>query len=143
MKETRMKSVITCLIVFVGATVFAPAYAQSGDDPIAALAQELNLTQAQKQQMRNTFFQFLQKQDQVPTPGQVAMENRAMLKDLITNPTFDQQKAQAFVGKVTAVMQQATLNRLQLRHDLYHQLDPQQQKQYLEIIQRRVAEMMQ
>ena len=137
-----MKSVMTCLI-FVGATALIPAYAQSGDDPLADLAQELNLTQAQKQRMRETFFQFLQKQDQVPTPGQVVLDNRSMLKDIISNPSFDKQKAQAFVGKVTAVIQEATINRLQLRHDLYHQLEPQQQKQYLEMVQASFAEMMQ
>lgn len=136
-----MKSLITCLI-FLGATVFAPAYAQSGD-PISALAEELNLTQAQKQQMRNTFFQFLQKQDQVPTPGQVVLKNRTVLENIITSPSFDKQKAQAFVGMVTAVIQEATVNRLQLRHDLYQQLTPQQQKQYLEIVQRNAAELMQ
>jgi Spy/CpxP family protein refolding chaperone len=137
-----MKSIITCLI-FVGATAFAPVYAQSGEDPLAELAQELNLTQAQKQRMRETFFQFLQKQDQVPAPGQIVLDNRAMLKDIITSPTFDKHKAEALIAKVTAVMQQATVNRLELRHDLYHQLDPQQQKQYLDIVQARVAEMMQ
>lgn len=137
-----MKSVITSLI-FIGATALAPAYAQSGDDPLAELAQELNLTQAQKQRMRETFFQFLQKQDQVPTPGQIVLDNRSMLKDIITSPSFDKQKAQAFVGKMTAVIQEATVNRLQLRHQLYHQLNPQQQKQYLDIVQSNVAEMMQ
>ena len=127
-------------LFLVGATLVVPAYAQSNaDDPLATLAQELNLTQAQRQSMREIFFQFLQKQDQVPAPGQVVMENRGLLKDVITTPTFDRAKAQAFAGKVTAVVQEATVNRLQLRHDLYQQLDPQQQQKFLEIVQKAFA----
>lgn len=137
-----MKSVIACL-VFVAAIASLPAHAQGGGDPISALAKELNLTQEQKAKMRETFFQFLQKQDQVPTPGQVVLENRGMLKDIITAPSFDQYKAKAFVEKLTAVIQKATVNRLELRHDLYHQLGSEQQKQYLEMVQSRVAELLQ
>jgi len=136
-----MKSVISFLIL-VSMIVCAPAYAQD-NDPVSTLAQELNLTDAQRQAMRQIFDEFVQKQDQVPLPGRVALQNRAMLKDIITSPEFDKNQAQNFVGKITAVITEATVNRLQLRHDLYQQLNAQQQEQYLGIVQERVAELMQ
>jgi len=140
-----MKKQVACLSGIVMATAMAisvSANAQSGQDPVAALAQELNLTQAQRSKMRDTFFQFLEKQDKVPLPGQVVMDNRGMLKEIITSASFDEKKARALVQKVTAVMENATVNRLQLRHDLYQQLTPQQQKQYLEIVQKNVAQLL-
>jgi len=140
-----MKKQVACLtgIVMAAAMVVTvPAHAQSGEDPIAALAQELNLTQAQRTKMRQTFMQFLEKQDSVPTPGQVVLDNRSMLKEVITTATFDDKKARAFVQKVTAVIENATVNRLQLRHDLYQQLTPEQQKQYMEIVQKNVAQLL-
>lgn len=121
--------------------VAGPAKAQSAsDDPIAALAQELKLTQAQKKQMRERFFQFLETQDQVPTPGQVVLDNRSTLREIITDAKFSDQKAQAFVQKVTAVIEKATVNRMHLRHDLYQMLTPEQQKQYLDIVQKAVEQ---
>ena len=139
--KSPVKSLIGILML-AGAIALSPAYAQD-TDPISQLAQDLNLTDAQRQKMRDVFEQFAQKQEQVPLPGQVALQNRAMLKDIITSPNFDKSKAQAFVGKVTAVITEATVNRLQLRHDLYQQLNAEQQAQYMGIIQERVAELMQ
>ena len=139
--KSPIKSLISSLML-AGVIVFSPAYAQNSD-PISELAQELNLTDAQRQKMREVFEQFAQKQEQVPMPGQVALQNRAMLKDIITSPNFDKAKAQAFVGKITTVITEATVNRLQLRHDLYQQLNAEQQAQYMGMIQERVAELMQ
>jgi len=136
-----MKKIVSGLIL-AGVIVFSPAYAQDSD-PISQLAQELNLTDAQRQKMRDVFEQFAQKQEQIPLPGQVALQNRAMLKDIITSPEFDKSKAQEFVGKITAIITEATVNRLQLRHDLYQQLNAEQQAQYMGMIQERVAELMQ
>lgn len=104
-------------LILAGVIVFSAAHAQDSD-PVSTLAQELNLTDAQRQSMRQIFEQFAQKHDQAPLPDRVALQNRAMLKDVITSPDFDKSKAQAFVGKITAVIAEATLNRLQLRHDL-------------------------
>ena len=137
-----MKSIIaSCAIV--GAIAFAPAYAQNGGDPVSELAQELNLTQEQIQTMRDIFSQFAQKQQQLPMPGQVVLDNRSELKDIITSENFDRKKAKAFVEKVTAVIEEATLNRLELRHDLYRQLNATQKAQYLGMVQERAAELMQ
>lgn len=137
-----MKTLAGCLMLTL-VVITVPADAQSGgEDPVAALAQELNLSQAQRKKMREIFFQFLDKQDAVPTPGKIMLDNRVMLKEIIIDSNFDEKKARVFVGKVTAVIQDATINRLQLRHDLYRQLTPEQQKQYLEIVQSTVAQML-
>jgi Spy/CpxP family protein refolding chaperone len=137
-----MKSIIaSCAIV--GAIVATPVYAQSGGDPVSELAQELNLTQEQIQTMRDIFSQFAQKQEQVPMPGQVVLDNRSELKGIITSENFDRKKAKAFVEKVTAVIEEATLNRLELRHDLYRQLNAEQKAQYLGMVQEKAAELMQ
>ena len=131
---------ITGIAMAAAVAVVSPAKAQSGgEDPLAGLAQELNLTQAQRKEMRARMFQFLETQDQVPTPGEVVLDNRSMLKEIVTSPDFDQQKAQAFVQKVTAVIEKASINRLHLRHDLYQMLTPEQQKQYLDMVQQAVA----
>ena len=136
-----MKCAISFLLL-VSTIAFMPAYAQDGN-PVSTLAQELNLTDAQKQRMRQIFEQFVQKQEQVPLPGRVALDNRAMLKDILTSPNFDKSKAEAFVGKITAVITEATVNRLQLRHDLYQQLNAQQKEQYLGMVQQKVADLLQ
>lgn len=136
-----MKCAISFLLL-VSTIAFMPAYAQDGN-PVSTLAQELNLTDAQKQRMRQIFEQFVQKQEQVPLPGRVALDNRAMLKDILTSPNFDKSKAEAFVGKITAVITEATVNRLQLRHDLYQQLNAQQKEQYLGMVQHKVADLLQ
>jgi Spy/CpxP family protein refolding chaperone len=127
--------------IWVSLMASAPVYAQgSGENPLSELAQQLNLSEMQKKEMRVVVDQFLEKQAQVPLPGDVVLENRAMLKEIITNAKFDESKARAFVQKVTAVIEDATVNRLQLRHDLYAKLTPEQQTQYLIMVQKAVAE---
>ncbi|MCG6886949.1 MAG: Spy/CpxP family protein refolding chaperone [Proteobacteria bacterium] len=125
-------------------TMFTQVHAQSGGgNPLDALAQDLNLSDAQIQKMRQIFGQFEKKQSQVPTPGQVLLDNKAMLRSVLTSKEFDRQKAEQLVTKVTAIIQMATVNRLQLRHDLYQELTPEQQQQYLDMVQAKVAELMQ
>lgn len=134
-----MKWLAAC-VTWAAIAVIVPAQAQSGgEDPLAALVKELGITDAQRTEMRAVVDQFLAKQANVPTPGEVVVDNRAMLREIITSAKFDEQKARAFVQKVTAVMEKATVNRLQLRHDLYGKLTPAQQKQYLDMVQAAVA----
>lgn len=135
-----MKWLAAC-VTWIAMAVVVPAQAQSaGDDPLAALVKELGISDAQRSEMRAIVDQFLAKQAQVPTPGQVVIDNRATLREIITSPKFDEQKARAFVQKVTAVMEEASINRLQLRHDLYGKLTPEQQKKYLDMVQGAVAQ---
>ena len=127
---------ITCLVMSVSS-----AYAQSNsEDPMAGLAQALDLSQEQKNEMRVLFLDFFEKQDKLPTPGQIVLDNRGMLKQVLTSEKFDEQKARAFVQKVTSVIEDASVNRLRLRHDLYQKLTPKQQEKFVQIVQQAVSE---
>jgi len=110
---------------------------------VDALEQDLNLTGAQIEKMHLIFERFEEKQSLVPLPGQVLLDNKDMLRDVLTSKEFDRQKAEQLVKKVTAIIQMATVNRLELRHDLYQQLTPDQQQQYMDMVQAKVAELLQ
>ena len=125
-------------------TIITPVHAQDGSGkPLDALAQDLNLSDAQIQKMRLIFERFAEKQSLVPTPGQVLLDNKDMLREVLTSKEFERRKAEQLVNKVTATIQMATVNRLELRHDLYQQLTPDQQQQYMDMVQAKVAELLQ
>lgn len=138
-----MKKLFFILPVIV-MTMVTPVHAQDGGGhPLETLALDLNLSDTQIQAMRLIFERFAEKQSLVPTPGQVLLDNKAMLREVLTSKEFDRQKAEQLVSKVTAIIRTATLNRLELRHDLYQQLTPEQQQQYADRVQSRVAELLQ
>jgi Spy/CpxP family protein refolding chaperone len=110
---------------------------------VDALAQDLNLSGAQIEKMQLIFERFAEKQSLVPTPGQVLLDNKDMLREVLTSKEFERQKAEHLVDKVTAIIQMATVNRLELRHDLYQQLTPDQQQQYISMVQAKVADLLQ
>ena len=127
---------LTCLFFAVPSV-----HAQStAEDPMAWLAEQLELSQEQKSEMRAMFLDFYEKQDKLPTPGEVVLDNRGMLKEVLTSKDFDEQKARAFVQKITAVIEDASINRLRLRHDLYQKLTPKQQEKFVQIVQQAVSE---
>jgi Spy/CpxP family protein refolding chaperone len=132
------------MLPVIAMTMVTPVQAQdSGGNPLEALEQDLNLTGAQIEKMQLIFERFEEKQSLVPLPGQVLLDNKAMLREVLTSKEFDRQKAEQLVKKVTAIIQTATVNRLELRHDLYQQLTPDQQQQYMDRVQARVAELLQ
>jgi len=132
------------MLPVVAMTMATPVQAQdSGGNPLEAMEQDLNLTGAQIEKMHLIFERFEEKQSLVPLPGQVLLDNKSMLREVLTSKAFDRQKAEQLVKKVTAIIQTATVNRLELRHDLYQQLTPDQQQQYMDMVQARVAELLQ
>ena len=132
------------MLPLITMTMATPVQAQdSGGNPLEALEQNLNLTGAQIEKMHLIFERFEEKQSLVPLPGQVLLDNKDMLREVLTSKEFDHQKAEQLVKKVTAIIQMATVNRLELRHDLYQQLTPDQQQQYMDMVQARVAELLQ
>jgi Spy/CpxP family protein refolding chaperone len=125
-------------------TMITPVHAQDGSgNPLVALEQDLNLTGAQIEKMQLIFERFEEKQSLVPLPGQVLLANKDMLREVLTSKEFERRKAEQLVNKVTAIIQMATVNRLELRHDLYQQLTPDQQQQYMDMVQAKVAELLQ
>jgi periplasmic protein CpxP/Spy len=132
------------MLPLIAMTMATPVRAQdSGGNPLESLEQDLNLTGAQIEKMHLIFERFEEKQSLVPLPGQVLLDNKDMLREVLTSKEFDRQKAEQLVKKVTAIIQTATVNRLELRHDLYQQLTPDQQQQYMDMVQTRVAELLQ
>ncbi|MCG6866096.1 MAG: Spy/CpxP family protein refolding chaperone [Thiogranum sp.] len=132
------------ILPVIAMMTITPVHAQDGSgNPVDALAQDLNLSGAQIEKMQLIFERFAEKQSLVPTPGQVLLDNKDMLREVLTSKEFERQKAEHLVDKVTAIIQMATVNRLELRHDLYQQLTPDQQQQYISMVQAKVADLLQ
>lgn len=128
-----------CLrLVIFGMLILAPAGAMA-QDTIGALILELNLNQDQIEQVRWFFKQFAQRQGNLPTAVDVALDNRAQLREVITGASFNPSKAQQVSKKIAAVAAERMVNRLQLRHQIFHVLTAQQQQQYLKIVQKSLA----
>lgn len=114
---------------------FAPTGPKT-QDSLGALIYELNLSQTQIEQVRWFFNQFSQKQGSLPTAVDVALQNRASIRQVITGAPFNQTQAQQLAQQVTSVATQRLVNRLELRNQIFQMLTPQQQQQYIQMIQR-------
>jgi len=54
---------------------------------------------------------------------------------VITTAPFNQDKAQQMSQQVSAIASQRMVNRLELRNQIFQVLTPQQQQQYMQIVQ--------
>jgi Spy/CpxP family protein refolding chaperone len=125
---------ITGLAVLIGSV---PAVsAETMDDII----QELGLNEFQIMQIRMLFEGFARKQAGMQSPGNIAMNNRAQLKEVITGTPFDEQKAREVGQQVGALFAQKMVDRLQLRNQIFHVLTPDQQEKYIRMVQEAVAD---
>jgi protein CpxP len=121
--------------IFIGILILAPAGAMA-QDTLGALIFELNLTQSQIDQVRWFFNQFAQKQGNLPTAVDAALQHREAIRELVTGSPFNQSKAQQVSRKISEIVAQRMVNRLELRNQIFHVLTPQQQEQYMKIVQR-------
>ena len=78
------------------------------------------------------------------------LKNRVVMSPLTRSRAGEQRMPNALMAEYYGqrasaglIITEATVNRLQLRHDLYQQLNAEQQAQYMGMIQERVAELMQ
>ena len=129
----RFASVLT--LVAVLACLPVQGEAQSLDD----LMFQLNLNQGQIDQIRWYFDSFSNKQGNIPTAADVAFQNRAALRQVITTAPFNQAQAQQVAQQISAVVAQRMVNRLELRNQIFQVLTPQQQEQYIQIVQENLA----
>ena len=129
----RFASVLTLVVVLVCLPVHGKA--QSLDDLIF----QLNLSQGQIDQIRWYFDSFSNKQGNIPTAADVAFQNRAALRQVITTAPFNQAQAQQVAQQISAVVAQRMVNRLQLRNQIFQVLTPQQQEQYMLMVQDSLA----
>ena len=121
-------------LAMIAILILAPAGAMA-QDTIGALILELNLNQDQIGQVRWFFKQFAQRQGNLPTAVDVALDNRAQIREVITSASFNPSKAQQVSKKIAAIAAERMVNRLQLRNQIFHVLTAQQQQQYLKIVQ--------
>ncbi len=122
-------------MTIIAVLLIAPAGAKA-QDSVGALIFELNLSQGQIEQIRWFFNQFSQKQGNLPSAVDVALQNRDSIRQVITGAPFNQAQAQQLAQQVTSVATQRVVNRLELRNQIFQVLNPQQQQQYIQMIQR-------
>jgi Spy/CpxP family protein refolding chaperone len=119
----RSVGVVTLVAVLVCLPVHGKA--QSLDDLIL----QLKLNQGQIDQIRWYLDSFARKQGNIPTAADVALQNRATLRQVITTAPFNQAQAQQVAQQISTVVAQRRVNRLQLRNQIFQVLTPPQQEQ--------------
>ena len=126
-----------CVLTVVAVLACLPVQgeAQSLDD----LMFQLNLNQGQIDQIRWYFESFSRKQANIPPAADVALQNRATLRQVITTAPFNQAQAQQVAQQISGVAAQRMVNRLQLRNQIFQVLTPQQQEQYMQMVQESLA----
>ena len=129
----RFVGVLTLIAVLVYLPVHGKA--QSLDDLIF----QLNLNQGQIDQIRWYFDSFARKQANIPTAADVALQNRMALRQVMTTAPFNQAQAQQLAQQISAVAAQRMVNRLELRNQVFQVLTPQQQEQYMQMVQESLA----
>jgi protein CpxP len=129
----RSVGVVTLVAVLVCLPVHGKA--QSLDDLIL----QLKLNQGQIDQIRWYLDSFARKQGNIPTAADVALQNRATLRQVITTAPFNQAQAQQVAQQISTVVAQRRVNRLQLRNQIFQVLTPPQQEQYIQIVQESLA----
>jgi len=126
-----------CVLTLVAVLVCLPVQgkAQSLDDLIF----QLNLSRGQIDQIRWYFESFARQQANIPSAADVALQNRASLRQVVTTAPFNQAQAQQVAQQISAVAAQRMVNRLELRNQIFQVLTPQQQEQYMQIVQESLA----
>jgi len=137
------------LVVLVLCSLAVVSYAQEaagtpeagwhghGHDHMAWMAKQLNLTDAQKEQVR-TILQS-QKTTMRPVMQQMA-QNRAAMLAATANGAFDQAKVTALANQQAQLMAQMTVQKESLQHQIYTQvLTPEQRATADKMRQKEIA----
>ncbi|MDA8478907.1 ATP-independent periplasmic protein-refolding chaperone Spy [Citrobacter sp. Awk 4] len=95
---------------------------------------DLNLTDAQKQQIREIM---KGQRDQMKRPP---LEERRAMHDIITSDTFDKAKAQAQIAKMEEQRQANMLAHMETQNKIYNILTPEQKKQFNANFEKRLTE---
>ncbi|EEN1641446.1 ATP-independent periplasmic protein-refolding chaperone [Salmonella enterica] len=94
----------------------------------------LNLTDAQKQQIRDIM---KAQREQMKRP---LLEERRAMHDIIASDTFDKAKAEAQITKMEAQRKANMLAHMQTQNKIYNVLTPEQKKQYNANFEKRLTE---
>ncbi|EFT8482261.1 ATP-independent periplasmic protein-refolding chaperone [Salmonella enterica] len=94
----------------------------------------LNLTDAQKQQIRDIT---KAQREQMKRP---LLEERRAMHDIIASDTFDKAKAEAQITKMEAQRKANMLAHMETQNKIYNVLTPEQKKQYNANFEKRLTE---
>ncbi|ECH4015153.1 ATP-independent periplasmic protein-refolding chaperone [Salmonella enterica] len=94
----------------------------------------LNLTDAQKQQIRDIM---RAQREQMKRPP---LEERRVMHDIIASDTFDKAKAEAQITKMEAQRKANMLAHMETQNKIYNVLTPEQKKQYNANFEKRLTE---
>ncbi|EHM0739105.1 ATP-independent periplasmic protein-refolding chaperone [Salmonella enterica] len=94
----------------------------------------LNLTDAQKQQIRDIM---KAQREQMKRP---LLEERRAMHDIIASDTFDKAKAEAQITKMEAQRKANMLAHMETQNKIYNVLMPEQKKQYNANFEKRLTE---
>ncbi|ECL4186396.1 ATP-independent periplasmic protein-refolding chaperone [Salmonella enterica] len=94
----------------------------------------LNLTDAQKQQIRDIM---KAQREQMKRPP---LEERRAMHDIIASDTFDKAKAEAQITKMEAQRKANMLAHMETQNKIYNVLTPEQKKQYNANFEKRLTE---
>ncbi|EJJ7849462.1 ATP-independent periplasmic protein-refolding chaperone [Salmonella enterica] len=94
----------------------------------------LNLTEAQKQQIRDIM---RAQREQMKRPP---LEERRAMHDIIASDTFDKAKAEAQITKMEAQRKANMLAHMETQNKIYNVLTPEQKKQYNANFEKRLTE---
>ncbi|EJV8489178.1 ATP-independent periplasmic protein-refolding chaperone [Salmonella enterica] len=94
----------------------------------------LNLTDAQKQQIRDIM---KAQREQMKRP---LLEERRAMHDIIASDTFDKAKAEAQITKMEAQRKANMLAHMEIQNKIYNVLTPEQKKQYNANFEKRLTE---
>ncbi|EDP9845569.1 ATP-independent periplasmic protein-refolding chaperone [Salmonella enterica subsp. enterica serovar Arechavaleta] len=94
----------------------------------------LNLTDAQKQQIRDIM---KAQREQMKRP---LLEERRAMHDIIASDTFDKAKAEAQITKMEAQRKANMLAHMETQNKIYNVLTPKQKKQYNANFEKRLTE---
>ncbi|EHD23198.1 MULTISPECIES: ATP-independent periplasmic protein-refolding chaperone Spy [Brenneria] len=100
-----------------------------------ALFKELNLTEAQKQQVKEIL------RASHDDARKSILEERREIHSLIASDTFDAAKAQAQLDKADAARKAQQLSRLETQNKIYNILTPEQKKQYNDNFEKRLTQL--
>ena len=95
---------------------------------------DLNLTDAQKQQVREIM---KSQRDQMKRPS---LEERRAMHDLIASDSFDKVKAQAHIDRMDAQRKGQMLVHMETQNKIYNILTPEQKKQFNANFEKRLTE---
>jgi Spy/CpxP family protein refolding chaperone len=96
----------------------------------------LNLTEQQRQQMRDIMKESHQKR------GEGTKEERQALHSMVASDSFDEAKAKTQIDAISKAQSEHMLERAKAENKMYNLLTPEQKKQYNENYQKREQKMM-